>query len=40
MGTKHGINNHAPIAERFWARVHRAGHDECWIWFGPVAKNG
>lgn len=28
------------LSERFWARVRRAGPDECWIWLGPRTPQG
>lgn len=26
--------------ERFWAKVQKAGPDECWPWAGAISKNG
>jgi len=28
------MNQHVPVTERFWARVTKAGPDECWLWTG------
>jgi hypothetical protein len=28
------------VADRFWARVDRRGHDECWPWLGSKTSDG
>lgn len=27
-------------SERFWARVEMAGPDDCWLWLGPIDRDG
>jgi hypothetical protein len=29
-----------PFAARFWAKVQRAGPDDCWNWIGARKNNG
>lgn len=29
-----------PLVERFWAKVRKAGPDECWIWQGSFSSRG
>jgi hypothetical protein len=28
------------VAERFWPKVDKRGHDECWLWTGPRTPKG
>jgi hypothetical protein len=41
---KHGDplagRNHAPLEERFWRYVAKAGPDECWLWTAKTESNG
>lgn len=41
---KHGDplsgRNHAPLEERFWRYVAKAGPDDCWLWIGKTERNG
>lgn len=29
-----------PMEQRFWSRVEKRGHDECWPWGGSVTRSG
>jgi hypothetical protein len=32
--------SHGSLEERFWRKVNKRGHDECWEWIGNKAPNG
>lgn len=38
---RYGIQRPAvPVAQRFWSKVDKKGHDECWPWLGIKNKKG